>query len=126
MKTLKLEQFTGTENYWQFNVLFPKCLLTDGTHYLAQEAGAYWLMESIASLQPHLLRDPDTRLHDLQFWHLKVNEDRSAVLTCEADSGEPPAVVEQIPYTDFPLPEITLYVGRDHLGNSIIYLASEH
>jgi hypothetical protein len=41
-----LAQFTGTERYYRIN---RKCLLTDGTRYLAEEAGAFWLMDAAAS-----------------------------------------------------------------------------
>jgi hypothetical protein len=123
---LNLDQFTGTENYWRFNALFPNVLLTDGTHYLAQEGECYWLFEAIASHQPRLLRHCDARLHDLQFWTLKKNADNSANLICVADSDCTPVVTQKIPYTDFPLDEIKLFVGRDHLGASVIYLPSEH
>ena len=41
-----LAQFTGTERYYRLN---RKCLLTDGTKYLAEAAGAFWLMDAAAS-----------------------------------------------------------------------------
>jgi hypothetical protein len=47
----------------------------------------------------------------MQFWRLKVNADKSAVLTCVADSGEPPVVTQQIDLTDFPLQEVEIWVG---------------
>ncbi|MFM7008029.1 MAG: DUF6876 family protein, partial [Betaproteobacteria bacterium] len=42
----QLTQFTGTERYHRLN---RKCLLTDGTKYLAEAAGAFWLMDAAAS-----------------------------------------------------------------------------
>jgi hypothetical protein len=43
-----------------------------------------------------------------QLWKLKVNDDRTAVLTCDDGNGK---VVYRnaIEFTDFPLPEIALY-----------------
>ena len=41
-----LAQFTGTERYYRIN---RKCVLTDGAKYLAETAGAYWLMDAAAS-----------------------------------------------------------------------------
>lgn len=41
-----LAQFTATERYYRLNRL---CLLTDGTKYLAECAGAFWLMDAAAS-----------------------------------------------------------------------------
>ena len=48
MKELDLQtlnQFTGTIQYRRIG---PRHLLTDGTHYLAQQVGCHWLMEEIA------------------------------------------------------------------------------
>ena len=40
-----LNQFTGTTQYRRIG---PRHLLTDGTHYLAEQAKCYWLMGEIA------------------------------------------------------------------------------
>ena len=40
-----LNQFTGTTQYFRIG---PRHLLTDGTHYLAEQAECYWLMGEIA------------------------------------------------------------------------------
>lgn len=48
MKKLDLQtlnQFTGTTQYFRIG---PRHLLTDGTHYLAEQAECYWLMGEIA------------------------------------------------------------------------------
>jgi hypothetical protein len=47
----QLSNFIGTEKYYR---LTRKHLLTDGTKYLAEAAGAYWLMEAIASYLPEI------------------------------------------------------------------------
>jgi hypothetical protein len=98
--------------------------LTDGTHYLAEEAGAYWLMDAIMSHQPAVLKHPDTRLREIQFWRLVVAPDHSSVLSCVADSGCPAAVTQEIEFTDFPLPEITIYVVPG--SPTCLMLASEY
>ncbi len=45
-KQLKAEprQFTGTEQYY-FNPLFEQFRYTDGVKFLAERAGAYWLLD---------------------------------------------------------------------------------
>lgn len=45
-----LTQFTGSEN-WYRHGLNPKVLFTDGAKYVADEGGAYWLLDIIASAQ---------------------------------------------------------------------------
>jgi hypothetical protein len=45
-----LRQFTGSE-YWYRHALVRHILFTDGAKYLADEAGAYWLLDEIALAQ---------------------------------------------------------------------------
>ena len=42
-----LSQFTGTENWYRHN-LNTDILYTDGAKYVAETAGAYWLLDEIA------------------------------------------------------------------------------
>jgi len=109
-----LTQFTGTTRY------YPHWLglkYTDGVKFLADRAGAYWLVDLIALHQPNCLKDP--MLQVIQFWKLKV-ENQSGVLTCERDEGDV-YLSERISFTDFPLDNITLY-----LSSGVLYLPSEH
>jgi hypothetical protein len=100
-------------------------VLTDGTKYLAEEAGAFWLMDAIASHQPKCLKEK--MLQEIQFWTLKVNRKKgTAVLECRKDSGYPPTVTQKFPYTDFPLDEVELYVEPLDETNYVILLPSEH
>ena len=82
---------------------------TDGVKFLAEKAGAYWLLDAIASHQknPKILKSPE--LQRLQFWKLKV-EDGKGVLTCVVDSGYKPVVTQNIEFTDFPLKEVDIWV----------------
>jgi hypothetical protein len=111
-KLENLDQFTGTENYYT-NPLYP-FEYTDGIKYLAENGGAYWLLDAIASWQKEL------DLSQIQFWRLKVNPDNSAVLTCERDADEP-VIAQEIPFTDFPLEKISLY-----LCDGVLLLPSEY
>jgi hypothetical protein len=118
-----LPNFTGTECYYRYWLGITH--LTDGVKFLADEAHCYWLLDAIGSYQSELAKHADDRLHFMQFWHLKVNEDKTAVLTCRADSNVPPAVTQQIEMTDFPLPEIDVWVGIEE-GRKIALLPSEY
>jgi hypothetical protein len=109
-----LAQFTGTETWWRHPLT--KTLYTDGVLYVAQSAGAYWLIDAIAFSQ----YEPAVRAEEFQCWKLKVEADRSATLTCEDGNGN--AVHSQkISYTDFPLNAFELW----YAGNTL-YLPSEH
>ncbi|MGG6294943.1 DUF6876 family protein [Leptolyngbya sp. AN02str] len=112
-----LAQFTGTSTYYQHSL---GVQYTDGVHYLAERAGAYWLIDAIASWQidPRVHRDP--MLQQIQFWKLVVNDDRSALLVCERDEGDV-AVSQEIPFTDFPLKQVRLY-----FQNGVVLLPSEY
>ena len=116
-KTLNLEQFTGTERYYKH---WLGILYTDGVKYLAEEAGAYWLIDAIASWQASPKVKRDRMLQRIQFWKLRVNPDNSAVLVCERDSDDV-ALTQEIEYTDFPLESVTLY-----LSECVLMLPSEY
>ena len=99
-----LLQFSGSEN-WYRHSLNRKVLYTDGAQYLAEQGGAYWLLDSIAIAQAHVKA---VKAEEFQVWTLKVNSDSTALLTC--DDGNNRIVYKQsIPFTDFPLPEVKLY-----------------
>lgn len=104
-KTLKasdLTYFTGTEAYYKFNIFSP-LVLTDGTKYLADKAGAYWLMDEIAFAQ----RAPAVKAEYFQVWKLEVQGSK-ATLSC-ADGNDGIIWTKEIDFTDFPLPEITVW-----------------
>jgi hypothetical protein len=95
----QLSQFIGTEGYWRIS---PSAVLTDGAKYLADGAGAYWLMDAIASYLPQFTGKEDFIVAKL------VRTGISAQLTLDDGNGR---VLDQqhIPYTDFPLISIQLY-----------------
>ena len=110
-----LRTFTGTTEYYQH----PSGMrFTDGVHFLAETAGAYWLLDLIASWQPKVLRDP--WLQEFQLWELFVRDDKSATLVCSRDS-EDKAFQQEIEFTDFPLEYVKLYVER-----GVVLLPAEH
>lgn len=111
-----LAQFTGSERWFRHS--FARAVLyTEGVAYVAEHGDAYWLIDAIAS---HLVSRAfnaaavkDERIGLLHFWKLAVRGDHGAVLTAEADAGEPPFIRQEIPFTDFPLDEIRIWAGND-------------
>ena len=100
----ELEQFIGTVHY--YSVPFNRGIVyTDGVKHLAQSANCYWLIDAIASWQ---LR-PRVRAEPFQVWELTVNSDKSSRLLC-TDGNDNKVTVQLIPYTDFPLDHIMLYL----------------
>lgn len=117
-----LRQFSGGDDryrHWLGAIVY-----TGGVKYLAESAGAYWLIDAIASHQRKAMRNP--RLREIQFWELKVAEDRSAVLTCREDGGMPPAIRQKIEYSDFRencgLESVKLYL----CDGAVLMLPSEY
>ena len=100
----ELAQFTGTEN-WYRHAINRKVLFTDGAKYVADQAGAYWLLDEIAIIQPY---NKSVAAESFQVWKLKVNDDRSAQLTCE-DGNHNVVYTKRIEFTDFPPEGITLW-----------------
>jgi hypothetical protein len=99
---VELRQFTGTDHYYKYML---KVVLTDGTKYLADRAGAYWLMDVVSSWQ----LAKRVACEHFQSWNLTVKEDKTA--TVVADDGNGNVIAHQkIPYTDFPLRSQRLYL----------------
>jgi hypothetical protein len=111
-----LEQFTGSE-HWYRHGLNPTVLFTDGAKYVADTAGAYWLLDKIALIQPYNKR---VAAEAFQVWTLTVRPDQTATLTCD-DGNSNVVHTEELTYTNFPIESITLY-----FANNVIYLPSEH
>lgn len=124
----ELDQFTGDSDRYR-HPLNPRVIFTPGVKHLAERAGAFWLIDAIAShlgSKPFVeaaLRDP--RVAEMHFWRLTVEADRSALLIAEADSGLAPFISQAIPFTDFPLAEISIWAANDG-RHWTIYLPSEH
>jgi hypothetical protein len=118
MKNNKLEdlhQFTGTEQ-WYRHALNRNVTFTDGAKYVADQAGAYWLLDEIALAQRY---EPAVRDEAFQVWKLTV-KDSSATLACE-DGNDRVVFTKAIPFTDFPAPGVTLYCT-----DNVILLPSEY
>jgi hypothetical protein len=103
-----LEPFIGTENRYR-HAINRLVLFTDGVKYLADRAGAYWLIDEIALIQPY---NRSVAAEAFQVWKLKVNEDRSANLICD-DGNDRIVYVKRIAFTDFPLESVVLWFAKD-------------
>ncbi len=111
-----LAQFSGTESYHRTH---PGLLATDGAYYLAEHAGAFWLLDLVWSVL-HKLED------DFAVLELTRTEGTEAVAHLH-DGREPQTTFhrQHIPYTDFPLGFIKLYV-QDAGAEWVVMLTSEY
>ncbi len=96
----QLSEFTGTEKYYH---LYPKVVLTDGTKFLADAAGCYWLMDVYAW---HLRGiDPDVE----SFTCLKLIKLGNSADVVIEDGNTQELAKQHILYTDFPLDTFMCY-----------------
>jgi hypothetical protein len=111
-----LRQFTGSE-HWYRHGLVHDILYTDGVQFVAERAGAYWLIDEIVLAQRF-----EKRLagEEFQLWKLAVLPDHTAALTCDDGNGNV-VYSKAIEFTDFPLPEILFY-----FTDNTILLPSEY
>lgn len=112
-----LQHYYCSENWYRHSM--GKFTYTDGIKYLATACEAYWLIDLIASLQTHKAIKSCPECQDFQFWTLNVTNGVGK-LVCEWDSGHV-VLTQKIPHTDFPLPQVKLW-----LSNGVLYLPSEH
>ena len=111
----ELARFTGTENWYRHSVA-KTVRYTDGMLFLAERAGAYWLIDEIAFAQKG---EPALAGEEFQLWTLMV-EGNTAVLRCEDGNGGR-LLEKRIEYTDFPEPGIKL-----HFTDGVIMLPGEY
>jgi len=111
-----LMQFTGSQQ-WYRHGLVRKVLFTEGVKYVADTAGAYWLIDEVALAQQFNKR---VAREEFQTWKLTVKANHHATLTCE--NGNSNAVWSKaIEFTDFPLDDFTLFYT-----DNVILLPSEY
>jgi len=105
----------GTEQYHRYSSILDYPIITDGVKAVAEVAGAYWLLDVIASYQHNKKLDKA-----FQVWKLAVNlTECSGVVRGYNDTKR--IITQKIPFTDFPLDKFTLY-----LIDGIVLLPSEY
>jgi len=111
-----LNQFTGTLNHYYDPLTGYR--FTDGVKFVADKGGAYWLLTKIFT---NMKYEPTLeKYREFAVWRLKVKEDDTATLMAEDGNGKV-IYTEEITYTNFPLPEITLW-----FEDGVLILPSEH
>jgi hypothetical protein len=121
-----LNSYTGSEQYYRYFDL----LLTDGVKFLCDEAGSYWLMDVIYS---HIKYKKGCRDEDFIVCTLKICESKGMVtldnggIWDEVSQSEVTSklATQEIPFTDFPLDEIKLYLVKQE-NKFVVMLPSEY
>ena len=75
--------FTGSETFYRYG-LTGDALFTEGVKYVADRAGAYWLLDAICLANVY---EPKVLSEEFQLWTLSVTEAATGVLICEDGKG---------------------------------------
>ena len=109
-----LPYYNGSEEFCKFSPL-SKLIASEGAMYVANSCGAFWLLDIVASCQ--LIAA--VRREVMQAYTLTVQDNEGLVVVTDGNKKE--IYRQEIPYTDFPLDEIILWV-RD----GVVFLPSEY
>lgn len=113
----ELKKFAGTESYYKST--FNKMLLTEGIHFLRENAKCYWLIDIIESVQ-HI--EKIKKNTDFIVWIIE-KKGKGAMISAWNDTPYKSDLLykQEIFYTDFPLEQLEFY----QCGN-ILLLKSEY
>jgi len=95
-----LAQFTGTNGYHR---MYANFYLTDGAKYLAEKAECFWLLDLYWSHIMSIIPSEN------EFTVLKLTVTDGKASAVIEDGNDKAIAGQEIEYTDFPLPYITLY-----------------
>lgn len=126
-----MDNFTGGSDERFRSWCNPKCIWSQGVHSVANEAGAHWLLDIIATeVAPLCLQRWDSGEGDSTTFFRMLVAKGKADLWLEADLDEPRLWQRKVSYTDFPDGDWTFYLGVDGLITSVpvivCYLPQEH
>ena len=102
-----IAQATGFETHYRHAL--SGMSFSEGVKYIADEAGAYWLIDLI--LIASKFEKLQGKCEGLEFWRLTTKDGKGEVTCTDGgmNGGEANVVFyETIPFTDFPLEEIAL------------------
>ncbi len=123
-----LAHFHGSGSVYR-HALAKRLCFTEGVDHLREVAGAYWLVDAIASYFGNRgkIARANERFRALHFWTLRKSEG-GAILEAKEDSDCPPVVCQEIEFTDFPFPasgEFKLFCAACATG-WVLMLPSEY
>jgi hypothetical protein len=115
----ELSQFTGTENYYR-HPLTRTVTYTDGVQYFAEKAGAYWLLDILATEVAPIARKMD----DILVAKVNVSDNQAVMF---ADDGTTEVWKRKIEFTDLEDGMWKFYVSPGGPGGTIVvFLPSEY
>jgi len=120
-----LKQFCGSAEVYRFSSLLPDVAVTEGVKYLAEAAGAHWLLNDIGF---EMMFNPSTFYNTDEFaWQLTVNNGAGTLAVLDYRGRE--ICSKSYSYTSFPLEKVTIMSALSEYANGkkfyILYLPSE-
>ena len=114
MKTIDLSQFYGTENYYKTFVFSPNLKHTDGVQYFADQAGAFWFLDIVATeIYPFSDKYPFMTIY------LTVKNGKAEIIVQDGDISR--VMQKQIEFTDCPDGVYSFFLVDD-----VLMLCSEY
>ena len=107
--------FTGTDHYYNHS-LARRITYTTGVKQLAEDCGAYWLIDVVASYQYGYMKG-----QAFQVWQLSKNKIGNGAKVICTDSNDNKLASQRIPFTDFKYDVCTFYCV-----DGVIMLPSEY
>ena len=119
----ELKHFTGSEQFYKHGIN-RKLIYTEGVQYLAEKAGCYWLIDSVACLLlPLVLKKHKDHFYSIQLF---VQPDGSAVVTIGDGNGNS-YLDHKVRWTDFPIVgEAVKFFLCESEGHYCLMLPSEY
>lgn len=111
---LDLSQFYGTEAYHRTNMFVPQLVHTDGVHYFANEAGAWWFLDIVASEHYPLMKKEgfiSIKLH--------VNDGKADIVAEDGDLNV--LAKKHLAFTDCPSGDFNFF-----LVDNVLMLTQEY
>jgi hypothetical protein len=122
-----LNQFSGSGTFYRWPMSFGRLILSEGAAHVAAN-GSAWLVDVIAS---HYTRAMLDKAEGFLVAKLRRTHGTAARFEITDGNDTPPMVVQEIPYTDFPLENwpdgFALWIGDNGpSAPATVYLPSEH
>ena len=114
MKTIDLSQFYGTEKYHKTFVFSPTLKHTDGVQYFAEQAGAFWFLDIVATeIYPFSNKYPFMTIY------LTAKDGKAEIIVQDGDISR--LYQKQIDFTDCPDGTYEFFLTDD-----VLMLCSEY
>jgi hypothetical protein len=101
-----------------------RLIFTPGVLWMAEQGGAFWLIDAIASYQQRAY--PRVLAEEFQVWTLKVHTDKSATLTMTDGNSDDAIVTQEIEFTGYGELVCQLFLVATPGQPSVLMLSCEY